>query len=265
MIETNKETSIKEQIKQYWDSRGKDYDKSPGHTSLPELWRDVLSDVFNSKMRILDVGTGTGFLALLLAELGHDVVGIDLSRGMLEVAVQKARKSNLKVEFKLADAENLPFSNDSFDAVICRHLLWTLPNPLKAVKEWSRVVKPKGKVVAIDGSWFDKSLKSNAKRFLGRIGVAIYEKRNPWRNHHYLQKIGEMLPFYNNLTPEKAVKLFENAGLLNVSVKNLSWIRERMLEKQPFIYRFAWSGKAYFMVEGFKSEVSKTFKDFKEV
>ncbi|RLI78642.1 methyltransferase type 11 [Archaeoglobales archaeon] len=260
MIEAKKETYIKEQIKQYWDSRGKDYDKSPGHASLPELWKDVLSNVFNSEMKILDVGTGTGFLALLLAELGHEVVGIDLSKGMLEVAIKKARKSKLEIEFKIADAENLPFSNESFDAVICRHLLWILPNPQKAVKEWKRVIKPKGRVVAIDGSWFDKSLKSNIKRFLGRIGVAIYEKRNLWRNYHHLQKIGEMLPFYNNLTPEKAVKLFENAGLLNVSVRDLGWIRKAMLEKQLFVYRFAWSNKAYFMVEGFKG-----FKDFKEV
>lgn len=243
---------VKEKITEYWNSRGQDYDKSPGHSSLPEVWTRVLSSLFKRKMRILDVGTGTGFIALLLAELGHEVVGIDLSKGMLEVAIEKARKKKLNIEFKLGDAENLLFDDCSFDAVICRHLLWTLPDPQKAVKEWKRVVKPKGRVVAIDGSWFDKSLKSNIKRFLGRIGVAIYEKRNPWKNYCYLQKISEMLPFYNNLTPEKAVKLFENAGLLNISVRDLGWIRKTMLEKQPFVYRFAWSNKVYFMVEGFK-------------
>jgi len=181
------EANIKEQIREYWNRRGKDYDKSPSHIDLPNVWKGVLSDVFKDKTRILDVGTGTGFLALLLAELGYDVVGIDFSRGMLEVAIQKARRSNLEVEFKIADAESLPFDNNSFDAVICRHLLWTLPNPQKAVKEWKRVVKPKGKVVAIDGSWFGKSWASNIRRFLGRIGVAIYEKRNPWGNYRYLQ------------------------------------------------------------------------------
>jgi len=61
-----------------------------------------------------------------------------------------------------------------------------------------------------------------------------------------------MLPLYNNLTPEKAVKLFENAGLSNISMKDLGWIRERILKNQPFIYRFLWSNQAYFMVEGFK-------------
>ncbi|WP_456329175.1 class I SAM-dependent methyltransferase [Archaeoglobus sp.] len=155
---------IKQEISSYWDKRGKDYGKSPGHSSLPEVWKDVLSNVFERKMRILDVGTGTGFLALLLAELGHEVVRIDLSNGMLEVARERARKAGMNIEFKIGDAENLPFGNDSFDAVICRHLLWTLPNPQKAVKEWSRVVRNGGRVVVIEGKWCDKSLSSKIRR-----------------------------------------------------------------------------------------------------
>ena len=117
---------VKRLIKEYWDSRGDSYDKSPGHVCLPDVWRSILSDVFDSKMRILDVGTG--FLALILAELGHEVVGLDISDGMLSVARKKAEQRGLRIQFKLGDAENLPFKDDSFDAVICRHLIWTLPN-----------------------------------------------------------------------------------------------------------------------------------------
>ena len=105
---------VKEEIRKYWNSRGKDYDKSPGHSALPEVWKDILAGVFEGKMKILDVGTGTGFLAFILTELGHDVVGIDLSEGMLEVAREKAEKFGLKIEFKIGDAENLPFGDGSF-------------------------------------------------------------------------------------------------------------------------------------------------------
>ena len=65
---------IKRLVKKYWDSRGEGYDKIPRHVCLPDVWRSILSDVFDSEMRILDVGTGTGFLALILAKLGHEVV-----------------------------------------------------------------------------------------------------------------------------------------------------------------------------------------------
>ncbi len=247
-VKENIKESVKEQIKKYWDSRGSSYDRSPGHASLPEVWKNVLASVFDRKIRILDVGTGTGFIALLLAELGHEVVGIDLSKGMLEVAKEKARKAGIEVEFKLGDAENLPFSDDSFDAVICRHLLWTLPNPQKAVEDWCRVARQK--VVAIDGSWFSKSASVKLRRFIGQMAIAIYERRRPWS--HYGREINRILPLRGTSTPERVVEIFSNAGLRGISVRDLSWIRRMMLRDQPFVYRLAWVNKAYFMVEGFK-------------
>jgi len=249
---------VKEHIRSYWDSRGESYDKSPGHASLPEVWKDVLASVFKRKLRILDVGTGTGFLALILAELGHEVVGVDLSRGMLEVAREKVRKAGIDVEFRLGDAENLPFSDASFDAVICRHLLWTLPDPQKAIREWSRVVRGGGKVVAIDGRWFDTSGFAKLGRFVGRVGIALYERRNPWKNYHYRKKINRMLPLHSGSDPDKVIKMFGDAGLSGISVKDLSWIRKMMLRERPFVYRLAWSGKEYFMVVGVKC--NRTYK-----
>jgi ubiquinone/menaquinone biosynthesis C-methylase UbiE len=240
--------SIKEQIRRYWDSRGSSYDRSPGHTTLPEVWKVVLASVFREKMRILDVGTGTGFIALLLAELGHEVVGVDLSKGMLEVARDKASRAKIEVEFKLGDAENLPFGDESFDAVICRHLLWTLPNPQKAVKEWNRVARQK--IVAIDGSWLSKSVLVKLRRLIGQMGIAVYERRRPW--NHYGKEINEVLPLRGTSTPEKVTEIFRNAGLSKITVRDLSWIREMMLKEQPFVYRLAWVNKAYFMVEGYK-------------
>jgi ubiquinone/menaquinone biosynthesis C-methylase UbiE len=248
MTEVDVRERVKERIKKYWDSRGNSYDKSPGHSGLRDVWRDILTPVFREEMKILDVGTGTGFIALLLAELGHEVVGIDISEGMLEVARKKASKAGLKVEFKLGDAENLPFEDESFDAVISRHLLWTLPNPQKAVEEWKRVTR--WKIVAIDGSWFSKSLSTRLRRLVGQIAIAICERRIPWR--HYGKEIDEMLPLKGNSTPENVATVFRSAGLRSISVKDLSWVRRMILEEQPFFYRFAWVNKAYFMVEGFK-------------
>jgi ubiquinone/menaquinone biosynthesis C-methylase UbiE len=247
--------NIKEQIKKYWDMRSETYDNSPGHSGLPEVWRNVLYETFgDKKLRILDVGTGTGFLAILLAELGHDVVGIDLSEKMLERAKKKADEKGLDIEFMIADAENLPFDDGEFDAVINRHLLWTLPNPQKAINEWSRVVKKGGKVVAIDGRWREKTLEEKIRRFIGQIAILIYERRNPWKMMSIYEKegINKKLPFYGGSKPENIVNLFKNANLANISVRDLKWIREELNKNYPLLYRIAWKNKSYYLVEGYK-------------
>lgn len=81
--------------------------------------------------KVLDIGTGTGFLSIMLAEMGYEVVGLDISEEMLKRARNKAVDRGVKVEFKLGDAEDLPFDAGSFDAVVNRAVLWTLPDPKK--------------------------------------------------------------------------------------------------------------------------------------
>jgi ubiquinone/menaquinone biosynthesis C-methylase UbiE len=246
---------IKRKIKEYWDSRSKSYDKSPRHSLLPEIWKDVLGNVFDgSRMKILDVGCGTGFISLILAELGHDVVGLDISRGMLEVAIEKAKKRRLNVQFKLGDAENLPFKDNSFDAVICRHLIWTLPNPKKAISEFARVSKHK--VVIIDGKWMDKSLIARFRRSFGRLLISLYERRNPFRNFHYRRDINESLPFYGGTKPETIVEMFKEIGL-KPYITDLSWIRDLLRKDLPIVYKIAWGKREYFMIEGVKSSPTR--------
>lgn len=241
------EIYIKKKIRDHWDWRAKDYDKSPGHTGMKEVWKEVLSEVFDKKMRILDVGTGTGFLALILAELGHDVIGIDLSREMINIAKKKV--DGLKIKFVIGDAENLPFNDESFDAVICRHVVWTLPNPQKAVKEWYRVLKDGGKIVMIDGEWYQNSMLAKFKRFIGRLFIALFERR---LISSYKREISKYLPLYRQGNLEKVVDLLKNAGFSDVLIKDISWIRKQMLENLPFYYKLTWSSRRYFMVECFK-------------
>ncbi|MFY9201455.1 MAG: class I SAM-dependent methyltransferase, partial [Methanosarcina flavescens] len=80
---------------------------------------------------------------------------VDLSTGMLEKAKQNADNKELEIDFFHGDAENLPFEDNSFDLVTNKFLLWTLQQPSCAVREWKRVLKPGGKIFAIDGDWFN--------------------------------------------------------------------------------------------------------------
>ncbi len=235
---------VKRFIRDYWDRRGKSYDRSPGHVGLEDVWMDLFSKVFKGRKRILDVGTGTGFVASILSRLGHEVVGLDISRGMLEVARRKC-----DVELVMGDAEDLPFDDGSFDAVVCRHLIWTLPNPKKALKEWARVAREK--VVVIDGKWLDSSISTRVRKAIGRILIGIYERRNPLKGFHYRRQIRKFLPYYGGAETGEIVEMFKSAGL-RPRIWDLMWIRDLQARNMPFVYRFVWTKRDYFLVEGLK-------------
>lgn len=102
---------------------------------------------------VLDIGCGTGFLALQLADLGHRVTGLDCTEEMLELGRAKAREAGLEVRFEAGDAERPPFADATFDLIVERHVIWTLPDPLGALTAWHRVLRPGGRVVLVEGDW----------------------------------------------------------------------------------------------------------------
>lgn len=101
--------------------------------------------------KILDVATGTGAQAYELAKLGHEVVGVDLSPEMLEQAQKKCSKE-LKLHFKQADATDLPFTTNEFDAISISLGLHDMPHEveIKALQEMKRVTKRNGKILIVD-------------------------------------------------------------------------------------------------------------------
>ena len=124
---------------------------------MSELWLTEITKYLPQKpCKILDVGTGTGFFANLLAQYHHEVEGIDLTASMIEQAKQsltKLQQHDYKIKFQVMDAENLYFADNTFDVVISRNLTWTLPNPQKAYSEWYRVLKPQGILLNFDADY----------------------------------------------------------------------------------------------------------------
>jgi len=125
---------------------------------------------------------------------------------MMQRAIDKARAANLSVGFDVQDAESLTYSSGSFDAVVSRHVLWTLADPARAIREWARVLKPAGLVI------------TDIPRLGSHSG-----------KHHYGEEMGQKLPLGNGAEPEEIVAIFEKAGLANVSLK--------LLEKQSEEHR----------------------------
>lgn len=118
-------------------------------------------------LRVADIGTGTGILALELARQGLDVVGIDRSEAMLEAARQKwaleAQGSRGRVAFEHGDAHALPLPDASVDAAFAHMVLHSLEEPERAVREMARIVRPGGRVVLVDflpheHAWMEQEL-----------------------------------------------------------------------------------------------------------
>jgi len=102
--------SVKEEIKEYWD-RTKEHAFFKDDLE-EEAWRRSLHEEFGTeKLKILDVGAGNGSLSLLFAEMGHDVVGIDISKEMLSVAKKKAKERGIDPDLRIGDAESLEFGH----------------------------------------------------------------------------------------------------------------------------------------------------------
>jgi SAM-dependent methyltransferase len=91
-------------------------------------------------------------MALLAAELGHEVTGVDLSEEMLGRARAKATSAGRGVAWRVADAGALPPDLVGFDVVLARHVLWTLPRPDRALASWRDAARPGGLIVVIDGT-----------------------------------------------------------------------------------------------------------------
>ena len=180
---------FKDTVRKTWDLSSITYDNTPGHRigtkEENSAWKSELSrNLPSSSQKILDVGCGTGAMGLLFAEMGHQVTGVDLSEAMMEKARQKAGELNLSIDLQIGDAEHLPFDSDSFDIIVNRHLLWTLPHPIDALKEWHRVLKAGGFVLIMDGVWYDKRMGTRVTRTISDGLSRIFEGKNAHRRSY---------------------------------------------------------------------------------
>jgi ubiquinone/menaquinone biosynthesis C-methylase UbiE len=136
-----------EQIAKYWDDYAPQFDEAHATENL-DNWRKMLKNLIGEgKKSVLDLGTGTGFLAKMAAELGYESTGVDLSSKMMDLGREEVTKKGLAVTFIEAAVEKLPFDDNSFDALVNCRLIWTLVEPKTAFTEWLRVLKKGGQVL----------------------------------------------------------------------------------------------------------------------
>lgn len=157
--------NYKEKSKQSFDKQAKIYDDSNYSKYPRKCYPYVLSELTKLKFdTILDLGCGTGSVLDLLLKQKPSVhaYGLDLSDEMLAVVRQKLGE---KAELMQGDSENLPYQDNSFDAVMCIESFHHYPDPLKALSEIYRVLKPQGKFILCD-TWMFTPIRGILNAFI---------------------------------------------------------------------------------------------------
>ncbi len=213
---------LNKQIEHYWNMRSADFSQ----LRLKELtgpcgpaWDTLLSAQLaaDKPLKILDIGTGAGFFAILLNQQGHQVTGIDMSADMLHQAKQNTFAAGCQAEFIKMNAQELAFADETFDVVISRNLTWTLPDVMQAYREWQRVLKKGGQLLNFDSDYglikFSRKdeqadVHANIKEELVVECNAIKDElhisthRRPLWDAEFLQSLGMKVTIQEDLAPQ---------------------------------------------------------------
>jgi SAM-dependent methyltransferase len=199
-------TPDQDAINRYWTERAPSYDDYQQRPERRDLDAEAWGEVWASALppapaRVLDVGTGSGHVACLLARLGHDVTGIDLAEGMLAIAREHARTIARTPRFLAGDAVAPDFEPGSFDVVTGRYVMWTLRDPAAAAARWLELLRPAGTVAMVDSTWFPDGLDD------------LYDRP------------GTVLPLAESTDIEDSAEVLRAAGFVDVTVTPLEQIR----------------------------------------
>jgi len=205
-----------------------------------QAWLDLIQENNGGKknMRVLDVGTGPGFFAILLALEGHDVTAIDCTQAMLEEAKKNALAEHASVDFRAVDAHNTGFGNNQFDLIVSRNVTWTLFNAEQAYKEWWNILAPGGRLLIFDANWnlwlFNADLKRQHERDVEEYRRLYNEDAHPCTPE--MEAYRKSMPMCQRVRPEWDLNALKDAGFVNIKLDPDVWKRIYN-EKEKLKYR----------------------------
>lgn len=215
-------------IGQYWTRRAPSYTdviKKNLADGWDQVWADELISHFpdggDRPLRVLDIGTGPGFYAIILARRGYEVTAVDYSEGMLREARRNAGALAEKIRFARMDAQHLAFADSSFDAIVTRNLTWNLPDPAGAYREWMRVLRPGGALVNFDANWyaylFDENKQQEYRRDRANTRRAGVEDHEAYAESDMMEGISRMLPMGRLRRPQWDLDTLNALGFSTVN------------------------------------------------
>jgi ubiquinone/menaquinone biosynthesis C-methylase UbiE len=100
---------------------------------------------------VLEIAPGPGYFCIELARLGHyQITGLDISKSFVEIASRNAAQTGVQVDFRLGNASAMPFEDGSFDLTFCQAAFKNFSEPVNAIREMYRVLRPGGKAIIVD-------------------------------------------------------------------------------------------------------------------
>lgn len=199
---------MQERVCAYWGRRADEYGaarlRDVGSRKWEE-WRGLIAAYLpgaadGRPIRALDLGTGAGFFAFLLRDLGCEATGIDYTAEMIENAVRNREELQLDgVTFLQMDAQDMAFEDESFDFIFSRNVTWTLPHPEKAYAEMVRVLAPGGRLMNVDANYGASFLRQDE---LGLTEQAVCDAPSPYAHP---AKSREMLRERNDIAESLSI------------------------------------------------------------
>ena len=198
----------KEQVAQMFDTISGNYDGLNRVISfgIDVEWRKKVLKIVSAKnpKTILDIATGTGDLAILMAQTdATEIIGADISEGMMEVGRKKVKEKNLENRIRLVygDSENLPFGDNHFDAITVAFGIRNFETLEKGLAEILRVLKPGGIFVILETSVptkfpYKQGYRFYSKYLLPMIGRLFSKDRTAYT---YLSESASVFPFGEEL------------------------------------------------------------------
>jgi ubiquinone/menaquinone biosynthesis C-methylase UbiE len=238
--------NVKDEIREYWSARAETFDLSPGHEIFGDderaAWHKLIQRHLGAGdgRRALDLASGTGVISRLLCECGFSVTGLDFSEAMLGRAKAKTRALGLHATFVIGDAENTLLPGETYDVIMTRHLVWTLPDPGAAFADWFRVLKPGGRALIEDADMTARTIRS---RFLRRAAAALKRFSRPSTIPHGIDRqrhnsIIKQVHFSTGARAEDVAVLLREAGFNDIVIdRHFAPIRRAQGRNMPLHQR----------------------------
>lgn len=257
-------TSYEEENIHYWTNRAPGYsgvNQEELATDQKRVWGYTISRKIAARfpgrapgsLRILDVGTGPGFFAIVLAGMGYQVTAVDYTASMLAEARRNAGTLAASIQFQPMNAEELSFADHSFDVIVTRNVTWNLPNPEKAYGHWARVLAPGGLLLNFDANWYrylwDEEAKQGHSEDREKLSASDVRDETAGTDVDAMEAIARKTPLSRQQRPRWDLSVLAGLGIQASADEDIwrqVWTREERINN---------ASTPMFLVEGRKANI----------